>query len=117
MSDQTLGLITAIKTTNQSKWRDMVIHVMMHYTGSPRSAFTDLQIYRIMENTFLDYLSTADRPDATVGVFLMSLENKPMLSLDSHMATALAGVKTKNESGEYINGFRPLPDYIREPIY
>lgn len=108
MSDLTLGLIYEIKQS--SEWRDAVIRFMMKYSGSPRSSYTDLVIYRIMKTAFLDYLNTADKPAITVDDYLMSTERFPMLSADYHMAVALINTRVRDDFGNYINGFRPLPD-------
>ena len=61
MNDLTLGLIYAVKHSEKSA-RESIIDFLSEYTGTPKEYYSDNELVRIIRDSFVDYLKTADKP-------------------------------------------------------
>ena len=61
MNDLTLGLIYAVKHSGKSA-KESIIDFLSEYTGTPKQYYSDNELVRIVRDSFVDYLKTADNP-------------------------------------------------------
>lgn len=61
MNDLTLGLIYAVKHSEKSA-KESIIDFLSEYTGTPKQYYSDNELVRIIRDSFVDYLKTADNP-------------------------------------------------------
>ena len=61
MNDLTLGLIYAVKHSEKSA-KESIIGFLSEYTGTPKQYYSDNELVRIIRDSFVDYLKTADNP-------------------------------------------------------
>ena len=105
MTDLSLGIIYAIKQSGKP-WNQAVAEYMSNYSGSPIEDYTETKLNQILKSTFLDYISTCDKPNEDVET-LFEMMKAEYHSLGYYIAHTLAMTIVKND-GKYVNGFRSL---------
>ena len=61
MENATIGTIYALKNGDKS-FDKVIAEYWSKYTGTPIEAYDERTLMRILQNVFLDYISTADNP-------------------------------------------------------
>lgn len=61
MEKSTIGTIYALKNGNKS-FDEVVAEYWSNYTGTPIEYYKERDLMHIVQNVFLDYISTADNP-------------------------------------------------------
>ena len=123
MTDLTLGLIYAVKHSGKSA-KESIIDFLSEYTGTPKKYYSDSELVRIIRDSFVDYLKTADNPAFDVWQYfdikqkqenfkdIYPEQQKKYAKRDGNMdidteaiisAFRLARVQ---KDGKYVNGFR-----------
>lgn len=104
MTDKTLGIIYAMKRSEKS-WDRAVIDWMADYSGSDPDFYTESVINTVLQEAFVDYVSTCDHPEWVVHDLLDCIKRNGAYSLGHSIAVILAGVRVK-DGKKFINGFR-----------
>ena len=105
MSDQTLGIIYAIKQRGESPLK-AVAEYMSEYSGSPKDEYNEEYLYVILKNAYIDYMSTCDSPSSEVARFLELLEKNYGHSMAFTLVITMGLTRVKNTDGKFVNGFR-----------
>lgn len=112
MTDRSLRIIYAMKQSNKP-WEEAITKFRAKETGDPGHFATQLELYNVINEVFIDYISTCDHPENVVRELLHCIENNGSLGMVHHMAIILRlqQVRDRNMStGDfyYVNGFRDL---------
>ena len=111
MTDRSLEIIYALKQ-GEKPWEKVITEFSAKETGNPSYIATQLELYDIIKEVFIDYISTCDHPENVVRILLHCIDVNGSMGMAHHMARTLRlqQVKSKDEDGNfyYINGFRSL---------
>lgn len=128
MNDLTLGLIYAVKHSGKSA-KESIIDFLSEYTGTSKQYYSDSELIRIIRDSFVDYLKTADNPAFEVWQYFDAKRQKEnfkdvfpeqhkkyaerdnCMDIDTEAilsAFRLAGVQ---KDGKYVNGFRDWKEH------
>lgn len=129
MEDMTLGVIYAIKKGEKSS-KENVIDFMSKWSGADPKHYTDGQVKKILQMTFIDYLKTADNPSFEVWQFFNAKQNIQIyrevcpkqakelaektkaLDDDSEAIIVTLRAARVKENEKYVNGFRDEKEEI-----
>ncbi len=107
MSDQTLGLIYAIKH-NDFRWDLAVKYYMSDITGCDFKVYSETDLYQILKEALLDYLKVCNNPSNVVRLLLEKNEHDGNSSMAHKIAVVLMMQQVKDKEGNFINGFRKI---------
>lgn len=123
MNNLTMGIIYAIKRSGKST-REAIADFLSERTMTPKEYYTDKELVRIVRNTFIDYLRTADNPAFDVSQYFdikrqkeaykeffpimekQYAERDNLLDIDTESIAAALRLCNVVENGEYVNGFK-----------
>lgn len=116
MREETTDLIYAIKKNEQhrEKLKEIVIDFYSEYSDTPRSEYTDSIVFNLVKTAFLDYLSTADKPEREMAAYFnkqaLTLQLDPDISLVELeikcMLTVFLLAQVRDSNKHLVNGFR-----------
>lgn len=127
MTDRTLGIIYAIKQGNLTA-RQNIVEFMSRYDGVSKNYYCDANLIPLIEETFLDYLETADDPVSDVRQYFASKgkarnfyrfyparaaqyeEKQQSFGMDTDAVIAALCLTDVMKDGKYVNGFRELKE-------
>lgn len=101
MNDLTLGLIYAVKHSEKSA-KESIIDFLSEYTGTPKQYYSDNELVRIIRDSFVDYLKTADNP-ALNRSYLFA----PFRPLDIHHEVTSAAIRPQHQYKLFRDRFLP----------
>ena len=112
MTDRSLEIIYAMKQSDKP-WEEVIAKFRAKETGSPGHFATQLDLYDVIKEVFIDYISTCDHPENVVRDLLHRVENNGSLGMVHHMAITLRHQQVRDgdmSTGNfyYVNGFRSL---------
>lgn len=107
MTDQTIGIIKAIKQSGLV-WNRAVAKHMSKETGTPAEEYTETDINQILKDALVDYISTCDHPEIEVRDLLNMMSSSGDHSMGYHIANLLGITQVRDDAGKYVNGFRCL---------
>ena len=115
MTDRSLKIIYAMKQSDRS-WEEAITKFRAKETGDPDHFATQLELYHVINEVFIDYISTCDHPENVVRDLLHRVDNNGSLGMAYHMAMVLRlqQVRNRDMSADnlyYVNGFR---DFIED---
>ena len=112
MRDRSLRIIYALKQSDKP-WEEVITKFRAKETDDPGHIATQLELYDVIKEVFIDYVSTSDRPENVVRDLLHRIDNNGSLGMAYHMAMVLKLVQVRDgdmSTGifHYVNGFRSL---------
>lgn len=99
---------------NSKSLRDVAINYLSAWSGTPKEAYNEVNLYSVVLTYFLDYLDTSDTPSVIIRKYLDSQRFRSYLPSEKNktkvddMLNALYLTQVKNKDGEYINGFTEI---------
>lgn len=115
MTDRSLKIIYAMKRS-EKPWEEVITKFRAKETRDPGHIATQLELYDVIKDVFIDYISTCDHPENVVRDLLHRVDNNGSLGMAYHMAMVLRlqQVRNRDMSADnlyYVNGFR---DFIED---
>ena len=112
MTDRSLKIIYTMKQS-EKPWEEVITKFRAKETGDPGHIATQLELYHVISEVFVDYISTCDHPENVVRDLLHHVENNGSLGMVHHMAIILRLQQVRDRDMStgnfyYINGFRSL---------
>lgn len=112
MTDRSLGIIYAMKQS-EKPWEEVITKFRAKETGDPSRIATQLELYDVIKEVFIDYISSCDHPENVVRDLLHHVENNGSLGMAHHMAIILSLQQVRDRDMStgnfyYVNGFRDL---------
>lgn len=122
MDNLTLGIIYAVKRGEKSA-KESIIDFLSEYTGTPKEYYSDREIIRIVRDSFVDYLKTADKPAFDVWQYFDAkrkqenfkdvfptqqkqyAERDGLMDIDTEAIISAFRLAKVKENEEYVNGF------------
>ena len=123
MNDLTLGIIHAIKQGDKSA-KESIIDFLSEYTGTPKEYYSTGELVRIIRDSFIDYLKTADNPAFDVWQYFDAkrqqenfkdiypeqqrkyAERDGKMDIDTEAIISAFRLSRVQKNGMYVNGFR-----------
>lgn len=123
MNDLTLGFIYAVKHGEKSA-KESMVDFLSEYTGTPKEYYSDSELVRIVRDSFVDYLKTADKPAFDVWQYFDAkrrqenfkdvfpdqhkkyAERDGKMDIDTESIISALRLSHVQENGKYVNGFR-----------
>lgn len=124
MNDLTLGLIYAVKHNAGKTAKESIIDFLFEYTGTPKEYYTERELVRIIRDSFIDYLKTADNPAFDVWQYFDAKRQKEnfkeifpkqheqyskrddCFDIDTEGILSAFRLSKVKENGQYVNGFK-----------
>lgn len=128
MNDLTLGLIYAVKHSEKSA-KESIIDFLSEYTGTPKQYYSDNELVRIIRDSFVDYLKTADNPAFEVWQYFDAKRQKEnfkdvfpeqhkkyvgrdnCMDIDTEAILSAFRLTRVQEDDKYVNGFRDWKEH------
>lgn len=128
MDDLTLGIIYAVKHGNKSG-KESIIDFLSEYTATPKQHYSDRELVRIIRDTFVDYLKTADNPAFDVWQYFDAkrqqenfkdvfpeqhkkyAERDNCMDIDTEAIISAFRLACVQENGKYVNGFKDWKEH------
>ena len=112
MTNRSLRIIYAMKQSGKP-WEKAIIEFRAKETGDPGHIATQLELYDVINNVFIDYISTCDHPENVVRDLLHQVNNNGSMGMAHHMAIVLRLQQVRDQDMStgnfyYVNGFRSL---------
>lgn len=122
MDNLTIGIIYAIKNGMKGPCEN-IVSFLSAYTGTPREYYDDVELKKILQQSFIDYLKTADNPSFDVWQFFEAKRHREnyreifpkhakeqeeklhFLDDDSEAIISALRMTAVQKDGKYINGF------------
>lgn len=129
MNDLTLGLIYAVKHSEKSA-KESIIDFLSEYTGTPKQYYSDNELVRIIRDSFVDYLKTADKPAFDVWQYFDSKRQQEnfkdvfpeqekkyakrdgKMDIDTEAIISAFRLCHVQENGKYVNGFSDMEEKV-----
>ena len=123
MNDLTLSLIYAVKHSEKSA-KESIIDFLSEYTGTPKQYYSDNELVRIIRDSFVDYLKTADNPAFEVWQYFDAkrqqenfkdvfpeqhkkyAERDNCMYIDTEAIISAFRLTCVQKDGKYVNGFK-----------
>ena len=105
MEKFTQDFIYALKRRSEDSIVDRAICFMSKYTMTPKEHYLPGIMLRIARQKFLDYLSTADCPQADMLNYFDIEDRHESISETETILMTLSLVRVRGDNGEYVNGF------------
>ena len=133
MDNLTLGIIYAIKQGDKSA-RESIVDFLSEYTGTPKQHYSDGELVRIIRDSFVDYLKTADKPAFDVWQYFDAkrqqenfkdvfpdqhkkyAERDGKMDIDTEAIISAFRLSCVQKDGVYVNGFREWKNQFYEVI-
>lgn len=128
MNDLTFGLIYAVKHSEKSA-KESIIDFLSEYTGTPKQYYSDNELVRIIRDSFVDYLKTADNPAFDVWQYFDAkrqqenfkdvfpeqhkkyAERDNCMDIDTEAILSAFRLACVQKDGKYVNGFRDWKEH------
>jgi len=112
MTDRSLKIIYAMKQ-NVKPYEEVIAKLRAKEIGDPNFFATQLELYHVISEVFIDYISTCDHPENVVRELLHCIDNNGSLGMAHDMAIVLRmqqvrGGDMSTGNFYYVNGFRDL---------
>lgn len=112
MTDRSLKIIYAMKQS-EKPWEEVINKFRAKETEDPGHIATQLELYHVINEVFIDYISTCDHPEYVVKDLLGRINNNGSLGMAHHMAILLRLQQVRDRDMStgnfyYVNGFRSL---------
>lgn len=129
MEDLTLGIIYAVKQSDKSA-RESIVDFLSEYTGTPKQYYSNNELVRIIRDSFVDYLKTADKPAFDVWQYFDAkrqqenfkdvfpeqqkkyAERDGKMDIDTEAIISALRLSRVQENGKYVNGFRNMEEKL-----
>lgn len=118
MDNSTIGTIYALKHGDKS-YDDTVAEYWSDLTGTPIKYYGEMNLTKIAQNVFTDYIKTADNPSYELWNLFdnMRFDYNRLYKCDDSFDkrvrnaiwAALVGTRVRNDNG-FVNGFRELEE-------
>ena len=114
MTERTYNIIMACKKAEDGDLIDAVKQYMAKECNVPITAYSQVNMSRIMESALYDYIDTCDKPNQFLRDFFEWLGYYGLnVSLGEQIAIAFKTVRVKDRNGNYVNGFGEWAEKIK----
>lgn len=115
MTDRSLKIIYTMKQSDKP-WEQVITEYRAKETDDPKHFATEYELYEVIHDVFIDYISTCDHPENVVRDLLHRINNNGSLGMAHHIAMVLKfqQVQESDRDGNFyfVNGFRSLMEEL-----
>ena len=106
MTERTYNIIMACKNAEEGDISNAVKQYMAKECNVPVTAYSQIDISRVMEAALFDYIDTCDKPSTFLKKFFEEQNYFGFgVSFGALVAMVFRTVRVKDRNGNYVNGF------------